>query len=156
MFVSELMSRCVAECTEDLGLAEVYELIRKCEHGLVVVIDSNAHRVPIGVVSDRSILEQIVARGRNPRSLIAGSVIDSRIKVVSETDLVESIPRHEIGGLAAIVVVNEKRQVCGLVPKAALANVGRTGDAVLTAHGAGDRSISTPANSEIPAFGWVQ
>ena len=47
MRVSEIMSRCVTVCTEDTGLEEVYELIQKCEHKLVVVVDSNAHRVPI-------------------------------------------------------------------------------------------------------------
>ena len=51
MFVKEIMSRCVMECTEDTGLEEVYDLIKKCDHGLVVVVDSHAHRVPIGVVS---------------------------------------------------------------------------------------------------------
>jgi len=42
MRVSEIMSKCVTVCTEDTGLEEVYELIQKCAHKLVVVVDSNA------------------------------------------------------------------------------------------------------------------
>jgi len=159
MFVSEMMSKCVAECTEDMGLSEVYELIRKCDHGLVVVIDSHAHRVPIGVVSERSICEQIIARGRNPRNLIAASVMDSKIKTVSETDLVEALGIEGRDDIAAIVAVNKNRQVCGLIPKSALAAARRASSASTPLRPALELEITpkrSPAIREIPAFGWVQ
>ena len=157
MFVSEMMSKCVTECTEDMGLSEVYELVRKCDHGLVVVIDSHAHRVPIGVVSERSICEQIIARGRNPRNLIAGSVMDSRIKTASESDLVEALNLEGRDDFAAIVVVNKNRQVCGLIPKAVLAATRASAREPLRP--ALEQKITptrSPAIREIPAFGWVQ
>ena len=148
MFVSEIMSKCVAECTEDLGLAEVYELIRKCEHGLVVVIDSHAHRVPIGVVNERSICEQIIVRGRNPKTLIAGSVMDSRIKTALETDLVETITELD-DEVVALVVTNSKRQVCGLIPRSSI-------ESRQSAVRGPVRRSERERASEIPAFGWVQ
>ncbi len=157
MFVSEIMSKCVAECTEDMGLAEVYELIRKCAHGLVVVIDSHAHRVPIGVVSERSICEQVIARGRNPRTLLAGSVMVSAIRTVSETDLVESIRTHDMSSIVAIVVTDSKRQVCGLISPEKLsikpsAAIGQQ----QTVFQRENNDRRPRAESEIPAFGWVQ
>lgn len=157
MFVSEIMSTRVSECTEDMRLEEVFDLIRKCDHGLVVVIDSHAHRVPIGIVSERSICEQIIARGRNPRNLSAGSVMDSRIKKVLESDMVERITGTDPAEFAAIVVVDEKRQARGLVSKekingfasrAVRTNASRP--VVVTVPQARSRRIS-----EIPAFGWV-
>ena len=157
MFVSEMMSKCVTECTEDMGLSEVHELIRKCDHGLVVVIDSQAHRVPIGVVSERSICEQIIARGRNPRNLIAGSVMDSRIKTVSETDLAEALEFAGRDDIAAIVVIDKNRQVCGLIPKAVLAAARKSPSR--SPRSAPEQTITptrSPAIREIPAFGWVQ
>ncbi len=157
MFVSEMMSKCVTECTEDMGLSEVYELIRKCDHGLAVVIDSHAHRVPIGVVSERSICEQIIARGRNPRNLIAGSVMDSRIKTVAETDLAEALDLAGRDDIAAIVVINKNRQVCGLIPKAVLAATRVPASKPLRpALEQGITPTRSPAIREIPAFGWAQ
>ena len=156
MFVSEIMSRCVTECTEDMGLTEIYDLIRKCEHGLVVVIDSLAHRVPIGVVSERSICEQIIARGRNPRNLIAGSVLDSRIKTVSETDLVEALDTDNLNDVAAIIVTNDKRQVSGLMPRTSFASLR---SAAAAARPALANKASSPRRTpvrEIPVFGWIQ
>ena len=145
MFVKEVMSRCVMECTEDMRLEEVVELIKKCEHGLVVVLDSYAHRVPIGIVSERSICDQIIARGRNPRNLFAGVVIDSHIKTVREDELIESINLDETKSIAAIVVTDANRQVCGIL---ALND--------LRAVKAGRRIPATTSVNEIPASGWVQ
>src|SRR5688500_17096333 len=123
MLVSEIMSTCLAECTEDTSLEEVFRLIRKCDHGLVVVVDSVAHRVPIGVVTERSICEQIIDRGRNPRSLAAGSVMDSRIKKVSKSDLAETLATLDPAELAAIVAVDDNRRPCGLVLKESLRKI---------------------------------
>jgi predicted transcriptional regulator len=145
MFVREVMSRCVMECTEDMQLEEVFDLIKKCEHGLVVVLDSYAHRVPIGIVSERSICEQIIARGRNPRNLFAGVVIDSHIKTVREDDLIESIDLEETKSIAAIVVTDGNRQVSGIL---ALND--------LRAARAVTRIAAAEDAREIPAFGWVQ
>lgn len=157
MLISEIMSTCVPECTEDMRLESVFELIQHCDHRLVVVVDSLAHRVPIGVVTERSICEQIIERGRNPRNLLAGSVMDSRIKRVRETDLLEKIIVNE-AGLVAVVVVNDSRQVCGLISKEKIQNLSSDGISThaTAAVAAGPGRSTSPRISEIPAFGWVQ
>lgn len=157
MRISEIMCRCVTVCTEDAGLEEVYELMQRCEHRLVVVVDSNAHRVPIGVTSEHRICEQIIARGRNPRTLSAGSVIDARIKKVSEDQLIENIGAKELDGLTAMVVVNSDRQIIGLVSREVIKRSTpkrvpeRTVNVTVTSASATQRRVS-----EIPAFGWIQ
>jgi len=157
MRVSEIMSKCVTVCTEDTGLEEVYELIQKCAHKLVVVVDSNAHRVPIGIASEHTICEQVIARGRNPRTLSAGSVMDARVKKISQDQFLESIDAKELDDLTAIVVVNADRQIIGLISKeviersAPVAVPERTLNVTITAAPATQRRVS-----EIPAFGWIQ
>src|SRR3982751_1359661 len=89
MIIRDIMTECPAECIEDAPLSEVYELIQKCDHGYVVVLDSSAHRVPIGVVSEHSICEQIIGRGRNPKVLRAGSVMDSRIRRIFDNSSID-------------------------------------------------------------------
>lgn len=160
MSITQIMSTSFDECTEDASLEQVYELIQKCEHGVVVVIDSKAHRVPIGVVTERSICEQVIVRGKNPRTLLAGSVLDARIKKVRDTDPISSIaPRdEEKDSLAAIVVTNERRQVCGIVPKE---KIGETVSLLDATRSPGQIYVNisprvSPATREIPAFGWIQ
>jgi len=158
MFVSDIMSTCLAECTEDTSLEEVFGLIRKCDHGLVVVVDSVAHRVPIGVVTERSICEQIIDRGRNPRSLAAGSVMDSRIKRVRKGDPAETLATLNPAEVAAIVAVDDNRRPCGLVTKESLKNIRITERPVYAAPAATVVTVTTNPRriSEIPAFGWIQ
>lgn len=158
MSISKVMSTCVMECTEDTPLEQVYERLRKCEHGIVVVVDSKAHRVPIAVVTERSICEQLILRGRNPRTMTAGDVMDSRIRTVRETDELDRIAPEERDSLAAIIVTNERRQVCGIVPKNQIPVIQT---AVAATQSPGLIFVNTnvrrsPAAREIPAFGWIQ
>lgn len=158
MSISEIMSTCVTECTEDTPLDQVYERIRKCEHGIVVVVDSKAHRVPIAVVSERSICEQLIVRGRTARNMTAGDVMDSRIRTVRETDDLGRITPEERDSLAAIIVTNDRREVCGIVPKNQIPVIQT---AVAATHSPGLIFVNTnvrrsPAAREIPAFGWIQ
>ena len=158
MSISEIMSTCVTECTEDTPLGEVYERVRKCEHGIVVVVDSKAHRVPIAVVSERSICEQLIVRGRTRRNMTAGDVMDSRIRTVLKTADLDRIAPEERDSLAAIVVTNDRREVCGIVPKNQIPVIQT---AVAATHSPGLIFVNTnvrrsPAAREIPAFGWIQ
>jgi signal-transduction protein with cAMP-binding, CBS, and nucleotidyltransferase domain len=158
MFVSEIVSTCAAECTEDAKLEDVFELIQKCDHGAVVVVDSLAHRIPIGIVTEHSICEQIIARGKNPRSLQAGSVMDSRITKVLNSELVENILDMRQEDISAIVAVDEDRRLCGLVSKE---KIKRAAPAVRRSRQTFPEITAPSAQplprriSEIPAFGWM-
>lgn len=158
MTIGEVMKTCVVECTEDTGLDEAYELLRKCDHRIVVVVDGPNHRRPIGVVTERSICEQVIGRGRNPRSLPAGSVMDTRIMRVRENEPVASIAIANPDEIAAVVVVNDRREVCGVLTKEHLAVLGQ---GVATTNSTGRIFVTkaprvSPAIREIPAFGWIQ
>lgn len=158
MTIGDLMSSCLTECTEDTSIEEVYELLRQCEHRMVVVVDSRAHRRPIGVVSDQSICEQVIGRGRNPRNLAAGSAMDTRILRVRENEPVAAVSIANPHEIAAVIVVNDRRQVLGVVPKESIAALGPS---VAETNSSGHIFVRTtprvsPAISEIPAFGWIQ
>ena len=158
MTIGELMNTCVVECTEDTTIEEAYELLRKCDHRIVVVVDSRSHRRPIGVVTDRSICEQVIGRGRNPKSLAAGSAMDTRILRVQEDEAIGKIAVANPDEIAAVIVVNDNRQVRGVVTKESLAALGPS---IATTNSSGRIFVSTtprvsPAISEIPAFGWIQ
>jgi len=159
MTIGELMNTCVVECTEDTSIEEAYELLEKCDHRTVVVVDSRAHRRPIGVVTDRSICEQVIGRGRNPRSLAAGSVMDTRIVKVQETQLAAALAIEDAAAAAAIIVLNDRRQASGLLSKESLARI-RPSVAETNSSGRILVNVAPPRTSagvrEIPAFGWIQ
>ena len=153
MLVSDFMSTCTAECTEDTPVEQVYDLMQKCDHGFVIVIDSESHRVPLGLVSEHSICEQIVGKGRKLRGLTAGSVLDGRIKKVPDTATAEECSTlFESTKLAAVVVVNNKGGLCGIIPSSSF-------DAIKAAAHIGlpaaQSHIGSREFSEFPGLRWV-
>ena len=156
MIIKDIMKGGVAECTEDTALADVYDLIQDCDHGYVVILDSTTHRVPIGVVDEHSICQHIVAPGRNPKGLSAGSVMSSRIRRVSEnTDVTTCRGLVETAGSEPILVTDEKRQFTGIVERSKLAAAIYTASKELgnpTAEFANLIPTSTPARVEFPGI----
>jgi len=153
------MSTCARECTEDTPLKDVYEHIQACEHGFVVVVDSTSHRVPIGIVTEHSICEQIIARGRNAKALFAGSVMSTNVKRVGESAPVANCREVLSNNPDAILVVDDQRRLSGIIePKRLKALIGEphpvAGRVVEGANASFVRKI--PATNEIPAFGWLK
>lgn len=118
MIVREITTLCVAECTEELSLDRLYDLLEKTPQRFVVVVDSKAHRIPIGLITEHTILEQLIRRRRDPRSLMAGNIMDSRIATVRDDAPAEKcllMPELLLG--VPIFVVDEDRMLCGVLEK---------------------------------------
>ena len=154
MLIKEITDIGVAECTEDTSLTDVYDLIQASSKGYVVVIDSLKHRVPIGIIDEHSICENLVKRSKSARGLAAGNVMNANIRRVSENTEV-----GECSGLSqtndALLVVNAGRQFIGTVDPdrferaIARASLERPSFATII-------SRAVPAAVEIPAFGWLK
>jgi len=157
MLISDIMSASKTECTEDTAVEKVYELIQKSDHGFVVIIDSESHRVPLGVVTEHSICEQLVAKNRNVRGLTAGAVLEPRVKKIpGSTPAAECLKSlTELPRTIAILAVDDKGALCGVVSRSSLEANAATLDR--------DRDRTPPEtqperNSDIsrePALGWV-
>lgn len=158
MLIREIMDTEVTECTEDTPLAEVYELIQSCPKNFVVVIDSSQHRVPIGIVNEHSICENLVKNSRRTKGLYAGSVMSSRIRRVCEDEQVENCRDLIATDADAITVVNERRQFRGVLePVTIRESINRQAAAQSTSSFiSGILGQAIPATAEIPAFGWLK
>jgi predicted transcriptional regulator len=136
----------------------VYELIQQGQKDYVVVIDSSQHRVPIGIVNEHSICENLIRRSPNSKRLYAGSVMSSKIKRICEDEEVENCRDLIATDADAIVVVSEGRQCMGtLEPVAIRESLDRQAAALARGSffsGVLDRSV--PGRVEIPAFGWLK
>ena len=158
MLIREIMDTEVAQCTEDTPLADVYALIQDCRKKYVVVIDSSQHRVPIGIVNEHSICENLIKRTSKRKGLYAGSVMSSRISRVSENEQIENCRDLIAADLDAITVVDELRQFRGVLePVAIRESLNRQA----AAHASGSfisgmLGQAIPAKAEIPAFGWLK
>jgi len=115
MFVRDLINENPAVCTEDLPLEQVYKLMQEKNSDRVVVIESKAHRIPIGVVTEHEICMQVVGRGRSPRGMTAANVMN--------TDFVKADLKADISGFderrcgrRPVIVTDENGALQGVLP----------------------------------------
>ena len=149
MLVGDIMSKCEAECTEDMPLQNVYELIQNCGQGFAVVVDSEVHRVQIGLVTEHSICKQVVGRGRNVKELAAGNVLDSRVpRIEVDAPVTDCGPLFADGRNKVVLVVNRKREFLGLVFRDAFV---RAQEPVPQVHS----SALHDAAQHMPNLGWA-
>ena len=155
MLINEIMNIGVAECTEDTPLTEVYDLIQISSKGYVVVVDSLKHRVPIGVIDEHCICENLIRKSKAAKGLDAGGVLNTNIKRISENAEVAECSKLLDKSVDAILVVNGRRQFLGTIDPDQLeraivrANSQRpTFTSIISKH--------VPAAVEIPVFGWLK
>lgn len=158
MLIKEIMDTDVNQCTEDTLLADVYELIQQSRKNYVVVIDSSQHRIPIGIVNEHSICENLIKRSRNTKGFYAGSVMSAKIKRVSEDEEVENCRDLIASDADAIVVVDDRRQFKGVLEPV---SIRESLNEAAAAHArssfvSGVIGHAIPGTVEIPAFGWLK
>lgn len=116
MFVRDLIDKSPAVCTEDLPLEQVYKLMQEKDSDNVVVIESNAHRIPIGIVTEHEICMQVVGRGRSPRGMTAANVMNTNFaKAGLESDVSDC--RQRPTGRNRVIVVDETGALQGVLPE---------------------------------------
>lgn len=116
MFVRDLINENPAVCTEDLPLEQVYKLMQEKNSDHVVVIESKAHRIPIGVVTEHEICLQVVGRGRSPRGMTAANVMNTDFaKADMRSDL--SDWRQSRTAHRRVIVVDENGALQGVLPE---------------------------------------
>lgn len=122
MLVRDIMTADPACCTSDTGLREVAQLMAKHDCGCIPVVEDQASRVPVGVVTDRDITLRTVAAGKNPIDLTAGDIMTpSVVAVTADTTLEDCCNLMEDKQIRRIAVVDDKGGCCGIIAQADIA-----------------------------------
>ncbi|MEW6353466.1 MAG: CBS domain-containing protein [Pseudomonadota bacterium] len=117
MPIGELCSRDVVFVTRNESVVEAARLMRQHHVGDVVVIDEkNGLRVPVGMITDRDIVIEVIAKGVSPDTVTAGDIMSGDIAVVRETEGVyETIQYMRAKGVRRMPVVNAKGALVGIL-----------------------------------------
>lgn len=107
----------VACCTRELSIAAAARLMRQHHTGdLIVVDDADEEREPVGIITDRDIVLEVVARDRDPGKTTVGEVMSNRLVVASQSeDLTQALERMATHGVRRLPVVDDERYVLGIV-----------------------------------------
>jgi len=130
MLVKDIMTENPACCTADTGLQEVAKMMLDNDCGAIPVVESNNHKRPIGVVTDRDITVRTVALGDNPLKMTAKSVMTKNvITATPDMRVGECVDLMEENLVRRIPVIDENGDVIGMVAQADIAVKANESDA---------------------------
>jgi CBS domain-containing protein len=107
----------VACCTPDISVTAAARLMREHHTGDLVVIDNaDEEREPVGIVTDRDIVVEVLAQGRDPDQTKVGDIMSKQLVIASESeDAFQALQRMVAHGVRRIPVVDDEQCVQGIV-----------------------------------------
>src|SRR6266404_9700459 len=149
MQVKEVMTNDPACCLADTPLPEVARMMIENDCGEIPVVENQASKLPIGVVTDRDIVCRTVANGINPVELTAADCLSKPIVTVTpDMSLEECCRIMEDKLIRRVPVVNDRGSCVGII---ALADVALHTGKNVAGHIVREVSEPTPSASAASA-----
>lgn len=117
MLVSALCQLDVACCTLQTTILEAASLMRHKHVGdLVVVGNDDDDRAPIGIITDRDIVLEVLGAGRDPANTAVGDIIRRPVVVVNQDDDAgQALEQMQAHGVRRVPVVDHQGRLAGII-----------------------------------------
>lgn len=117
MPISEICNREVVYAQRNNSTLDAAKLMREHHVGdLVVVDDKKGVKVPVGIITDRDLVVEIMATGLDPTAITVGDVMTAELAVVKEdAGLYESIQYMRSIGVRRLPVVSTNGGLVGIL-----------------------------------------
>jgi len=117
MRVGAVCTRPVISCGADESAVDAAKKMREAHIGnLVVTEQRNGAQVPIGVLTDRDIVIQVVAKEVDPKALRVGDIMSREVYTVNEDEPArETIEQMRFKRVRRMPVVNDAGALVGVI-----------------------------------------
>lgn len=117
MKLKDLCELEIASCTRDATIAQAARLMRQRHAGdLVVVDETDGDREPIGIITDRDIVLEVVAQGRDPTRTTVNEIMSSQLVVASTSEDVDTVlERMRQHGVRRLPVIDDNGNLFGIL-----------------------------------------
>jgi len=117
MPISEICNREVVYAQRDNSTLEAAKLMRQHHVGDLVVVDDNEGvKVPVGIITDRDLVVEIMAPELDASAITVGDIMTPDLAVVKEdAGLYESIQYMRAIGVRRLPVVNNSGGLVGIL-----------------------------------------
>jgi CBS domain-containing protein len=124
MKVEEIMTNDPAYATLNMSLHDVAKIMAEKDCGCLPVIETEADKTPIGMITDRDITIRTVAHNKNPLNMIAGEVMTNDVVSVTPDTTVEDCCRlMEKNQIRRVAVLDQIGALVGMVAQADIARL---------------------------------
>ena len=117
MPVGEICNREVVVAEKSLPVTEAAQFMRRHHVGDLVVVETRGEtRHPVGIVTDRDIVVEVVAAGVNPEALKVGDIMGPQVATVRESEgLFEAMRYMRDQGVRRMPVVDAAGALVGIL-----------------------------------------
>lgn len=117
MKVGDICNRLVIDVTQDDDVRHAAELMRKYHVGYLVVTEAgDADKVPIGVITDRDIVVEVVAKAVAAEELTVEDVMTELPLVADEShEISDTLDSMRSKGVRRVPVVDAKQSLIGVL-----------------------------------------
>ena len=116
MLLKELCTPDVVYCAPEARVLAAARLMRERPVGdLVVVDDPEGDQTPIGIVTDRDIVVEVLGRDRDPAAVTVREIMRTPAVIASETEDATAIARMRHHGVRRMPVMGADRRLAGIV-----------------------------------------
>ena len=115
--IGEFCVRNVVTVAREATVVEVATLMRQYHIGAVLVVEERADgKFPVGVLTDRDIVVEIVAAGLDPASVKVGELMQRPVTTVTESaDYGETVRLMAVNGVRRMPVVDAHGRLVGII-----------------------------------------
>jgi CBS domain-containing protein len=117
MSISQFCNRNVVTVSRDTPVVEAAGLMRQHHVGTVLVVDqAGEDRRPVGIITDRDIVVEVVAAGVDPQQLKVGDLMVGQLQTIDEdAGYTETIREMSLRGIRRLPVVNKAGALVGII-----------------------------------------
>jgi CBS domain-containing protein len=116
MKVGDICKRQVVVANASTTLQEVAQKMRTNHIGTVVVVDDKDARRPVGIVTDRDLVLEVIAPGLDARTITAGDVMTTSPAVArKDDDALWALKTLRDRGVRRLPVVDESGALAGII-----------------------------------------
>lgn len=104
-------------CLPNATIAEAARLMRQKHVGdLIVIDDADEDKEPIGIVTDRDIVIEVLALGRDPAAVKVSEIMSTHLVVASASeDMSAALERMRSQGVRRVPVVDDNGLIVGII-----------------------------------------
>ena len=94
----------------------VAQLMRKHHIGALVVVEAGEENKPVGIVTDRDLVLELMAEGLDPAVFTAGDIMSVDLVVASpDMDAMDAVQLMKLHRLRRLVIVDDAGRLVGIV-----------------------------------------
>ena len=114
--LKEFATNLVAVVEPDTSAVMVAQLMRRHHIGALVVVDALDKNKPVGIVTDRDLVLELMAEGLDPAVFTAGDIMSvDLVKAQPEMDAMDAVQLMKKYRLRRLVIVDKAGNLAGIV-----------------------------------------